>query len=72
MAIIPTVDVIVNSDSNVETGQSGRGMITMLPTGRNNKFIYSPSPLSDRVQVLSSGDYAAIEAQYDSRFEPPV
>ena len=72
MAIIPTVDVIVNSDSNTETGQMGRGMVTMLPTGRNGNFVYNPSPLSDRVKILSSGDYLATEAQYDRRFEYPV
>lgn len=72
MARIPTVDVIVNSDSDVETAQSGRGVVSVTPTGGQNNKVYQPTPLSDRVQVLSSGDFIAIETQYSTRFEPPV
>ena len=72
MARIPTVDVIVNSESAIETAQSGRGMVSVMPTGRNGNKIYRPTPLNDRVQVLSSGDFTAIETKYTTRFEPPV
>lgn len=69
MAIIPTVDVIVNSNSDVETAQSGRGMTSVMPTGSRNKLVYGPTLLSDEVEVLSSGDIIAIEALYTNRFE---
>ena len=44
MARIPTVDVIVNSESAVETAQSGRGMVSVMPTAGRAK-VYKPTPL---------------------------
>ena len=72
MARIPTVDVIVNSESSIETAQSGRGVVSVMPTGRQGNKVYKPEPLNDRVQVLSSGDFTAIENKYTTRFVPPV
>ena len=66
MARIPTTDVVTNANVNVETCTSGRGSVAF---GRT--FVdYTPSPLSDRTQVLASGDIVALETKYTDRFEP--